>query len=137
MKKAFIFVATAVVAIALAGGMITSCKNTPKQQDATVEQAPAESLTYADVAGMYDTEDSESRVCLYEDGTATWNMIGSLNFAEYTYIIRGNNIYFDVEEVDDATEPAYVYDPEKKTLDGGIEDDIYYLQEKFGASEEE
>jgi len=115
--------------------MLTSCKNTPKQNDAAVEQAPAVSLTYDDVAGMYDTEDSESRVCLHKDGTATWNMIGSLNYAEYTYIIRGNNIYFDVEEVDDDTEPTYIYDPETKTLDGGEEDDIYYLQEGFGSFE--
>ncbi len=133
MKKAFIFAATAIVAIALAGGMFTSCKNTPKQDNAVVEQTPATPLTYADVAGMYDTEDSESRVCLHEDGTATWNMIGSLNYAEYTYIIRGYKIYFDVEEVDDDTEPAYIYDPETKTLDGGEEDDIYYLQEGFGS----
>ena len=132
MKELFCLIARAVVAVVLAGGMFTSCKNTPKQETPAVEQAPAVSLTYADVAGMYDTEDSESRVCLHEDGTATWNMIGSLNYAEYTYIIRGNKIYFDVEEVDDDTEPAYIYDPETKTLDGGEEDDIYYLQEGFG-----
>ena len=43
-------------------------------------------------------------------------MIGSLHWTDFTYIIRGNKIYFDVEEVDKDTEPAYIYDPEKKTL---------------------
>ena len=48
-------------------------------------------LTFANVAGIYDDEKQESRFCLNEDGTATWGMIGSLNYTEYTYTINGNS----------------------------------------------
>ena len=49
-------------------------------------------LTFANMAGIYDDEKQESRFCLNEDGTATWGMIGSLNYTEYTYTINGNTI---------------------------------------------
>jgi len=82
-----------------------------------------------DVAGMYDTEDSESRVSLNDDGTATWNMIGSLHWTDFTYIIRGNGIYLDVKEVTADSKPAYLYDCEKKTLTDPDSGTVYYLQD--------
>ena len=134
MKRVFY---AAFVALALTGISVTSCKNASKseapQQDGaavqTEEQVPAAALTFADVAGMYDTEDSEMRVSLNDDGTGTWNMIGSLHWTDFTYIIRGNNIYEDVEEVTADTQPDYVYDPVKKTLKDG-DGTLYYLQKE-------
>lgn len=84
-------------------------------------------LTYIEVAGMYDTADSESRVCLNEDGTGTWNMIGSLHWTDFTYIIRGNGIYLDIKEVGPDSKPAYIYDAQKKALDDG-QGTLYYRQ---------
>jgi len=130
MKKRFYLIAAAVVAIALAGGMLSSCKNNPKKNNTKVPQEAAVSLSYADVAGMYDTQDNQTRICLYADSTATWNVIGSLNVTEFCYVLRGNNIYVDALEVNDDTAPDFIYDPEKKTLDGG-EGKLYILQEKF------
>ena len=101
----------------MAGCLTVSCKNNPKT-GAPEPEAPAAqvetTLTYADLAGIYDDEEQESRVCLFDDGSATWNMIGSLNYAEYTYVIRGNGLYFDNEEATGT--PDYTYDPDKKTL---------------------
>lgn len=89
---------------------------------------PPKAPTYVDVEGVYDTADSEMRVCLNKDGTATWNMIGSLNWTDFTYVICGFGIYLDVKTVTADSEPDYIYDPEEKTLDDG-EGNIYYLQE--------
>ena len=96
-------------------------------QESCIDFEPPKVLTYASVAGMYDTADSETRVCLNEDGTATWNMIGSLHWTDFTYIISGNGIYLDVREVPEGAKPDYIYDPEKKTLKDG-DGTLYYLQ---------
>lgn len=138
MNKRIQFFIGAVVALAILGAAATSCKNNPRQQaPAEPESAPAAveesvALTFADVAGMYDSFNesggNESRVVLFKDGSATWNMIGSLNFTEYTYAISGNGIYFDCEEADlAAATPDYVYDPVEKTLTEAS-GTIYYLQ---------
>ncbi|MBQ9660630.1 MAG: hypothetical protein IJV37_05120 [Bacteroidales bacterium] len=128
---------TTLLALTVTGACIISCKNTPKteaplQNGAAVqteEQVPVAALTFADVAGMYDTEDSEMRVSLLDNGTGTWNMIGSLHWTDFTYIIRGNNIYRDVEEVTADTQPDYVYDSVNKTLKDG-DGTLYYLQKE-------
>ena len=115
MKK--IFPSLALAAAVLAGCLAVSCKNTQKTvaPDPETPAVQAETtLTFADLAGIYDDEEQESRVCLFDDGSATWNMIGSLNYAEYTYVIRGTGIYFDNPEATGT--PDYTYDPDKKTL---------------------
>ena len=62
---------------------------------------------------------------LFDDGSATWNMIGSLHYTEFTYVIRGNGIYIDNEEATGT--PDYTYDPDKKTLTDS-EGTVYFLQ---------
>ena len=86
-------------------------------------------LTYKSVAGIYDSYDedggNQERISLNTDGTATWNMVGSLHFTEFTYTIKGNTIR--VKEVDGST-TNYTYDPKARTLKSpnGI---IYHWQE--------
>ncbi len=129
MKK--LFPSLALAAAVLAGCLAVSCKNNPKtvapEPEAPAVQAeePAAPLTFADVAGIYDDAEQESRVCLGDDGTATWNMIGSLHFTEFTYVIRDNGIYLDDAEATGT--PDYTYDPEKKTLTDG-DGTVYFLQ---------
>lgn len=81
------------------------------------EEAPE--LTFANMAGIYDSfnEDggNESRICLLEDGTATWCMIGSLHFTEYTYTISGNTVCLKVKGVESEDE-CYDYDPDTRSL---------------------
>lgn len=127
--------------------VMTACNNRSKQQTAeeqTAEEQAADekieadqpsedqpTLTIADVAGIYDSynEDggNEYRICLLEDGTATWNVIGSLNYTEYTYTIQGNTICLRVNDVESEDE-CYDYDPEKKTL-SNEQGSTYYYQD--------
>ena len=76
-------------------------------------------LTFANMAGIYDSLDDDmnsvSRISLNEDGTATWNMIGSLNYTEYTYTINGNTICLRPKDVD-SEDDCYDYDPNTRTL---------------------
>ena len=85
-----------------------------------------EELTFANMAGIYDDEKQESRFCLNEDGTATWGMIGSLNYTEYTYTIDGNTICLRPKGVE-TEDDCYDYDKDTRTLrneQGGV----YYRQ---------
>lgn len=83
------------------------------------EQEDVTELTFSNMAGIYDSLDekmnSESRFCLMEDGTATWNMIGSLNITEYTYTIKGNTICLKAKGVD-SEEDCYEYDADTRSL---------------------
>ena len=83
----------------------------------TQEEVPE--LTFANMAGIYDSFNeeggNESRICLLEDGTATWSMIGSLHFTEYTYTISGNTICLKVKDVESEDE-CYDYDPNTRML---------------------
>ena len=130
--------------------LVASCNNSKKQQ--TEEQTPAAQQTeiqqpeaqqpqqeaqiqepdvaVADVVGYYDSFNqeggNEERISLNDDGTATWNMIGSLHFTEFLYKIKGKRIFFTA--MDDNSEAGYYdYDPEKNTLtsEGGT---VYFLQ---------
>lgn len=87
-------------------------------------------LTFKTVAGIYDSfnEDggNEDRICLHNDGTATWNVIGSLHFTEFNYIIKGNSICM---EDADSSEDCYTYDPKAQTLKSP-QGTIYYLQKE-------
>jgi hypothetical protein len=75
----------------------------------------AEKLTFVNMAGIYDDENQESRFCLHEDGTATWGMIGSLNYTEYTYTINGNTICLKPKGVE-SEDDCYDYDEDTRTL---------------------
>ena len=88
-------------------------------------------LTFANMAGIYDSFNeeggNESRICLLEDGTATWCMIGSLHFTEYTYTISGNTICLKVKGLESEDE-CYDYDPNTRMLTNE-QGAAYYRQE--------
>ena len=83
-------------------------------------------LTFANMAGIYDDEKQESRFCLNEDGTATWGMIGSLNYTEYTYTINGNTICLKPKGVE-SEDDCYDYDENTRTLKNE-QGAVYYRQ---------
>lgn len=121
---------------------VVSEQQQPVQEDAesltqgTEQPAPEEELlseyTYANIAGTYDSynEDggNESRIVLLKDGTATWCMIGSLNFTEYTYTIHGNTICLKYS--DDTEEDCYEYDANTRSL-RNEQGAVYYRQVDF------
>ena len=141
------------VTLVVMGVMVISCTtdkkpevNNPQKQETAVEQSPdstvtdkdqgkeaivKKSLTFADVAGTYDSYDdegnSESRFVLNDDGTASWVMIGSLNFSNYTYTIDGNTICLTLNDFETEQE-CYDYDSEKQTLSN--EQGALYLRQK-------
>ena len=86
--------------------------------------------TYANMDGIYDSLDenmsSVSRISLNADGTATWCMVGSLNYTEYTYRIEGNTICMKVKGVD-SEEECYEYDSDTRTLKNE-QGAVYYRQ---------
>lgn len=146
MKKIYLLLAS-MAALTLMGSCNGSSKQTTDAQEITedstvmteqvadtsiMQEKQAETtLTFADVAGIYDSFDedggNESRICLHEDGTASWNMIGSLHYTEYIYTITGNTICLKVEDVD-SEEECYDYDPVKKTL-SNEQGALYYYQD--------
>ena len=83
-------------------------------------------LTFANMAGIYDDEKQESRFCLNEDGTATWVMIGSLNYTEYTYTINGHTICLKPKGVE-SEDDCYDYDEDTRTLKNE-QGTVYYRQ---------
>ena len=85
-----------------------------------------QTLTFANVAGIYDDEKQESRFCLNEDGTATWGMIGSQNLTEYTYTINGNTICLKPKGVE-YEDDCYDYDEDTRTLKNE-QGAVYYRQ---------
>ena len=90
----------------------------------------ASELTFANMDGIYDSLDedmnSESRICLHADGTATWGMIGSLHYTEYTYTIKGHTICMKPKDVD-SEEDCYEYDEDTRTLKNE-QGAVYYRQ---------
>ena len=144
MKKIFTF--------SLVAMMLVACGGQKSPQDgghgigidsATVAQIDAEDtdsiamkakeaseLTYANMDGIYDSLDenmsSVSRISLNADGTATWCMIGSLNYTEYTYRIEGNTICMKAKGVD-SEEECYEYDSDTRTLKNE-QGAVYYRQ---------
>ncbi len=84
-------------------------------QEKEAQEKETPKLTFANMAGIYDDENQESRFCLNSDGTATWGMIGSLNYTEYTYTINGNTICLKPKDVD-SEEDCYDYDENTRTL---------------------
>lgn len=82
--------------------------------------APAPALTYADVAGTYESynedETIDSRLVLTQEGYIRWSYGEQTDYLEYPFIIRGNGIYQDMNEVDAQTRPSYIFDPETRNL---------------------
>ena len=101
-----------------------------RKEPEALQQEAAPELTYANMVGIYDSfnEDggNESRIGLQEDGTAIWNMIGSLNYTEFKYTIKGNTICLSPIGVD-SEEDCYEYDPETRSLKNE-QGAIYYRQ---------
>ena len=93
-------------------------------------QEDVSELTYANMDGIYDSLDdnmnSVSRISLNADGTASWCMVGSLNYTEYTYRIEGNTICMKAKGVD-SEEECYEYDQDTRTLKNE-QGAVYYRQ---------
>ena len=93
-------------------------------------QEETSELTYDNMAGIYDSLDenmnSVSRICLNSDGTASWCMVGSLNYTEYTYRIEGTTICMKAKGVD-SEEECYEYDADTRTLKNE-QGAVYYRQ---------
>ena len=90
------------------------------------EEAETQALSFANMAGIYDDEGQVERICLYEEGRATWGMIGSLNYTEYTYTINGHTIC--LKSIDDESEDdCYDYDEDTRTLKNK-QGDVYSRQ---------
>ena len=90
------------------------------------QEEEAHDLTFSYMAGIYDDEKQESRFSLHEDGTATWGMIGSLHYTEYTYTINGHTICLKPKDVD-SEEDCYEYDENTRTLKNE-QGTVYYRQ---------
>ena len=107
----------------------TGVASTPQ----TSPQDAGPQLTFAEVAGTYQSigEDGnfDSRMCLFEDGTATWCMIGSLVISEYTYSIKGNKIYMTNKEFPDGETECWEFDPETHFLKDEEGLPTYYPEE--------
>ena len=129
MRKT-ILIFSALMMLMACGGKKAQTESTDAtaDMDSTVilAQEEIQELTFANMAGIYDDEKQESRFCLNEDGTATWGMIGSLNYTEYTYTINGNTICLKPKGVD-SEEDCYDYDENTRTLKNE-QGEVYYRQ---------
>lgn len=135
--------------ITLAGFIITSCSGKQPQEkveekvDSTVvdsvevqtprqEKAKTEvrDMTFEEAAGVYESLDDNmnavARIVLMADGTATWVMIGSLNYSNYTYTIHGNTICMKIKDIE-TEEECYDYDEDTRTLKNE-QGAVYYRQ---------
>lgn len=115
MKKAII--------ASLALTLLVSCDE-EKRQPPKKENPPATppALTFDDVAGIYDNDENGDRIGLQNDGNATWNMVGSLHFTEFTYTIDGNKICLKTTD-DNSDAGCHEYDAQNRTLkdkDGNV-----------------
>lgn len=139
--------------ITLSGFVFASCNG--KQAQEQVTEAPADSalvdkdsiqvvapeeektekqavrdMTFEEAAGTYESLDenmnSEARIVLMADGTATWVMIGSLNYTSYTYRIQGNTICMKMKDYE-TEEECYDYDADTRTLKNE-QGAVYYRQ---------
>lgn len=99
------------------------------QQDEKVEKEVPD-MTFEEAAGVYESLDadmnSEARIVLMADGTATWVMIGSLNYSNYTYTIHGNTICMKLKGYE-TEEECYDYDANTRSL-RNEQGAVYYRQ---------
>lgn len=70
------------------------------------------------MAGTYESYNEDgtigSRFVLTEDGNIRW--IYENDYLEYSYVIRINRIYDDVNEVNAQSRYTYVYDPATRNI---------------------
>lgn len=115
----------------MAVGLMTACNGNGKTNTNTKETAEPVNLTYDEVADTYYTFDEEgneeSVFYLGSDGTATWNMLGSLTISEYNYTISGNKIILTSDFFDEGETAVYICDPEKGTLTSEDGTEVYRL----------
>ena len=99
------------------------------EEEKTEKQAVRD-MTFEEAAGTYESLDehmnSEARIVLMADGTATWVMIGSLNYTSYTYTIHGNTICMKMKGYE-TEEECYDYDEDTRTLKNE-QGAVYYRQ---------
>ena len=125
MNKNILMISAVIMLLACGGKKAQTDTTDAVDIDSTAILAQEE-LTFANMAGIYDDEKQESRFCLNEDGTATWCMIGSLNYTEYTYTINGNTICLKPKGVE-SEDDCYDYDEDTRTLKNE-QGTIYYRQ---------
>ena len=125
MRKSILMIASVMMLMACGGK-----KAQTESADAVIADSAVilaqEEMTFANMAGIYDDEKQESRFCLNEDGTATWGMIGSLNYTEYTYTINGHTICLKPKGVE-SEDDCYDYDEDTRTLKNE-QGAVYYRQ---------
>ena len=128
MRKSILMIAALMMLIACGGKKAQTESTDTAVIDSTVilVQEEIQELTFANMAGIYDDEEQESRFCLNEDGTATWGMIGSLNYTEYTYTINGNTICLKPKGVE-SEDDCYDYDENTRTLKNE-QGEVYFRQ---------
>ena len=125
MNKNILMISAVIMLLACGGKKAQTDTTDAVDIDSTAILAQEE-LTFANMAGIYDDEKQESRFCLNEDGTATWCMIGSLNYTEYTYTINGNTICLKPKGVE-SEDDCYDYDEGTRTLKNE-QGAVYYRQ---------
>ena len=108
------------------GGILKMMEDFAREHGIYEPLEEVQELTFANMAGIYDDEKQESRFCLNEDGTATWGMIGSLNYTEYTYTINGHTICLKPKGVE-SEDDCYDYDEDTRTLKNE-QGAVYYRQ---------
>lgn len=72
-----------------------------------------------DFAGKYVNSPDGDPIMQYifeKDGTASFNVLGSLSITEYTYVLRGNKVYYQIVGIDDVD--SLEYDSQKKMIVG-------------------
>ena len=125
MNKNILMISAVIMLLACGGKKAQTDTTDAVDIDSTAILAQEE-LTFANMAGIYDDEKQESRFCLNEDGTATWCMIGSLNYTEYTYTINGKTICLKPKGVE-SEDDCYDYDEDTRTLKN-VQGAVYYRQ---------
>lgn len=113
----------------MAVGLMIACNSNGKTT--VKENVEPVNLTYDEVANTYYTFDEEgneeSVFYLGSDGTASWNMLGSLTISEYNYTISGNKIILTADFFDEGETAVYICDPEKGTLTSEDGTEVYRL----------
>ena len=128
MRRSVLMISSLIMLMACGGKKAQTESSEAANNDSTaiLAQEETKELTFANMAGIYNDEKQESRFCLNEDGTATWGMIGSLNYTEYTYTINGNTICLKPKGVE-SEDDCYDYDENTRTLKNE-QGAVYYRQ---------
>ena len=128
MRRSVLMISSLIMLMACGGKKAQTESSEAANNDSTaiLAQEETKELTFANMAGIYNDEKQESRFCLNEDGTATWGMIGSLNYTEYTYTINGNTICLKPKGVESEND-CYDYDENTRTLKNE-QGAVYYRQ---------